>query len=151
MFKQLINKVNGEFKINNDFIVSTKTTLRDLLFHFGKDQLIQSKYLSNCYLTLSQFEIDKLFFKFSFYFENETLKKIGFEIETEPTPRIAWGNNRDFETDWIASQMNDVTKIDWENPTCDQYWLVYHWGGVGIFFDFKNGTYDSFLSYKSNE
>ncbi len=93
----------------------------------------------------------KLFFKFSFYFENETLKKIGFEIETEPTPRIAWGNNRDFETDWIASQMNDVTKIDWENPTCDQYWLVYHWGGVGIFFDFKNGTYDSFLSYKSNE
>jgi len=149
MFKQLINNVNGEFKINNDFIVSTKTTLSDLLFHFGKDQLIQSKYVLNCYLTLSQFEIDKLFFKFSFYFENETVKKIGFEIETEPTHRIAWGNNRDFETDWIASQMNDVTKIDWENPACGQYWLTHHWGGVGIFFDFKNGTYDSFLSYKA--
>ena len=62
MFKQLINSSNGAFTINNDFIVSNKTILNDLQLHFGKNQLVQSKYISNCYYTSSQFEISNLFF-----------------------------------------------------------------------------------------
>ncbi len=151
MALQLINKETGEFTINADFSVSNKTTLNDLLRYFEKDELIQSKYISNCYYTTSQFEIDNLFFKFIFYFENEIVKKIGFEIETEPIPRKEWANNCNLETDWIAKQMNDTIKFDWDNnPECKQYILNYNWGSIGIFFDFKNGTYESFLNYKSN-
>lgn len=151
MHMQLINKANGEFTINNNFIVSNKTTLNELVLHFGKDQLLESKYLPNCYYTTSQFEIDNLFFKFIFYLENEIVKKIGFEIETDAMPRKAWANNRDVETNWIARQMNDNTKFDWDtNPECKHYLLNCNWGTVGIVFDFKNGTYESFLNYKSN-
>lgn len=148
---QLINIINGEFTINNNFIVSNKTTLNELLVHFEKDQLLKSKYLPNCYYTTSPFEIDTLFFKFTFSLENQTIKKIGFEIETDNTPRKEWANNRDFETNWIAEQMNDNTKFDWDtNPECKHYLLNYNWGTIGIVLDFKNGTYESFLTYKSN-
>jgi hypothetical protein len=151
MYKQLINKENGQFTVNNDFIVSNKTTLTDLFLYFGKDQLIQSKYMLNYYYTASQFENDNLFFKFSFTIENMIVKRIGFEIEIGSKPRSAWGNNRDVETAWIANQMNDTTSFDWDNNHDNkQYILSYNWGDVGVTFDFKNGMYESFLNYKSN-
>lgn len=151
MYKQLINNLNGAFTINNNFIVSKATTLNELKLHFINNQFFQNKYSTNCYYPSSQFEIDNnLFFKFNFCFENDILKKIGFEIQTESIIRNEWGNNRDFETSWIAKQMNDAVGFDWENnPKCDQYMLQYNWGIVGVFFDFKNGTYESFLNYKS--
>ncbi len=150
MFKQLINNATGEFTINNGFVVSNITRLSDLLIHFGEEELIQSKYISNCYYTNSQFAIDSLFFKFNFSIKNECVIKIGFEIETEPIPRNEWRSNCDLETAWIAKQMNDTTKFNWDNnPEFKQYILNYNWGSIGIFFDFKNGTYESFLTYKS--
>ena len=152
MFKQLINDTNGAFTINNDFIVSNKTILNDLQLHFGKDQLVQSKYIQNCYYTFSQFEIDHLFFKFIFYIENERVKKMGFEIETVAKSRNNWANNRDVETNWIASQLNDTDKFNWEiNSESNQYISNYRWGEVGVFYDFKNGTYNSYLAYKINQ
>ncbi len=148
---QLINTTNGEFTINNNFTVSNKTTLNELVIHFGKDQLLESKYLPNCYYTSSSFKIDTLFFKFIFSFDNQTIKKIAFEIETAAAPRKEWANNRDMETNWIAEQMNDNTKFGWDaNPECEHYLLNYSWGTIGIVFDFKNGTYESFLKYKLN-
>jgi hypothetical protein len=151
MSKQIINKENGEFTINDSFIVSKKTRLSDLQLHFRNDQLIQSEYIPNCYYSSAQIEIDKLFFKFSFIIENETVQKIIFEIETEPINRIAWANNRDVETAWIKAQMNDESNFNWDsNPECNQYILSYNWGITGVFHDFKNGTYQSFLTYKTN-
>ncbi len=152
MYKQLINTVNGEFKINNGFTLSSTTTLNELLFHFGKDQLLESNDLPNCYYTTSQFEIDNLFFRFIYFIENEVVEKIVFEIETENKIRESWGSNRDFETNWIANQMNDNTNFDWDNnPECKHYVLSYNWGIIGIVYDFKNGTYESFLNYKFNK
>ncbi len=149
MHKKLINKANGEFTINNGFIVSNQTTQNALEQHFGKEKLIQSAYISNCYYTTSLFEMDNLFFKFYFTIENDTVKEINFEIETEHKERIPWANNRDFETFWIAWQMNDDTKFNWDNNLDnEQYSIVCIWGSVGIFFDFKQGTYQSYLSYK---
>ena len=152
MFKQLINRSNGAFTINNDFIVSNKTILNDLQLHFEKDQLVQSTHVSNCYYTSSQFEINNLFFKFIFYFENERVKRIGFEIETVAKPRNNWANNLNIETNWIASQMNNTDSFSWENKSeCNQYISDYIWGEVGVFYDFKNGTYNSYLAYKINQ
>lgn len=150
MRKKFLNKATGEFTINDGFIVSKQTTLNDLEHHFGKEKLIQSAYIPNCYYTTSLFEIDNLFFKFYFTIENDVVKKIEFEIATEQKERIPWSNNRDFETSWIAWQMNDDTKFNWDdNPENEQYNIACTWGSVGVFFDFKQGTYQSYLSYKS--
>lgn len=152
MYKQLINTANGEFTINNYFIVSNKTTLNELLLHFGKDQLLESTFISNCYYTSSQIEIDNLFFKFIFYLENDLVKKIGFEIETENKIREPWGNNKVLETAWVANQMSDSNIFDWDNnPEQKQYGFIFDWGGVSVFFDFKNGTYESSLYYDSKK
>jgi hypothetical protein len=152
MYKQLINTENGEFTINDGFIVSNQTTLNDLLLHFGKEKLIESKNMAKdyCgYYRTSQLEIDGLFFKFSFEFKDEILKIIYFEIETEPKERIEWTFNHVFETDWIKAQTNDKTEFNWNNisPGNSSYFVGYNWGNVGVFFDPFGGYFTTSLSY----
>jgi hypothetical protein len=151
MTDQLINIKTGEFTIALDFITSKNTTLNDLINHFGKDKLTESEYVEG-YYSLPKLKIESLYFRFGFSFRNELLKQIYFEIDETPEPRAPYASNQDLETNWIAQQTNDTRKFDWNNnPNCEQYGLQYNWGVVGVFFDFKNGTYESSLSYKSNQ
>jgi hypothetical protein len=150
MTNQLINIKTGEFTIAPDFIASRTTTLNDLMNHFGKDKLTESEYVKG-YYSLPKLKMENLYFRFTFHFKNELLKEICFEIDETSEPRAPYASNQDLETNWIARQTNDTAKFDWNNnPNQEQYGLQYDWGGVGVFFDFKNGTYQSSLNYKSN-
>ena len=145
MDNKIINKLNGEFSIAEDLTLSHKTTLQDLQNYFDKKTLKKSPYAGNCYYT-DQIKIDDLYFKFSFFFEKNVLSSIEFEIEEEPIERIPWSNNRDLETNWIADQMGE--SFVWDMKIAGRHFkLSYDWGFVGVFYDFKNGTFQSVLSY----
>ena len=79
---------------------------------------------------------------------NDLLKKISFHVETEPIKREAWPSQRDLETKWIAQQMNDKSNFIWNMKIAGRhYHLQYNWGCIGVYYDFKNGTFDSGLFY----
>jgi hypothetical protein len=148
MIDPRIDTRTGEFAIDDVFIASATTTLTDLTAHFGDGALTKSKYVKELH-SLPKMHIESLYFRFSFGFVSGRLMQIYFEIDESPEPRAAWSNNRDLETKWIAEQTNDATGFDWNNnPDCEHYRRTYDWGGVGIFFDFKNGTYQSSLRYR---
>ena len=110
--KQLINKDTGELTLNNGFVVTKETKLNDLLKKFGKDKFRQSEYADD-YYSLPQTKIDEYYVIFGFEFKDEKLKKISFQVETEPIKREAWTSQRDLETKWIAQQMNDKSNFIW--------------------------------------
>lgn len=152
MTPQLINLETGGFTLDNSFMVSPATRLEDLQDHYGKDSLKKSEFAKDCWYLPRQIKIEDLYFVFRFYFENELLKSIGFEIEEEAKERNPWGNNRDFETNWIARQTGDESGFNWDTSEAGkQYHLPYPWGSVGMYYDFKNGTYESSLSYHTPE
>ena len=139
--QQLINVKTGEFTLNNGFVVSSATTLKDMRDHFGNDRFKTRGY---------ELEIGGLYFVFRFSFENGCLKRIDFEIEEESKVRNPWGNNRDFETNWIAQQMGDDSGFVWDMDQAGRhYHLPYTWGSVGVYYDFKNGTFESSLIYST--
>ena len=145
--KQLINKDTGELTLNNGFVVTKETKLNDLLKKFGKDKFRQSEYADD-YYTLTQTKIDEYYVIFGFEFKDEKLKKISFQVETEPIKREAWTSQRDLETKWIAQQMNDKSNFIWNMKIAGRhYHLQYNWGCIGVYYDFKNGTFDSGLFY----
>lgn len=144
---QLINSSTGEFTLDNDFVVSPATTLKDLQEHYGK-QLKKSEFAKDYWYLPEQLKIGDLYFVFRFSFEHERLKRIGLEIEEEAKERNPWGNNRDFETSWIARQMGDDNGFNWDTSEAGKhYHLPYSWGSVGVYYDFKNGTFDTSLTY----
>jgi len=148
MNRQLINSSNGEFTISDHFVISNRTRLSELLNYFGEDKLKKSPYLNTETYFLPQIEIGGLYFRFGFYFDGNTLKKVSFEIEVEPIKREPWSNNRDFETAWIAQQMNDTSHFKWDMEIAGRhYHLAYDWGNIGVYYDFKNGTFESVLYY----
>ena len=143
----MINKETGEFIFNENFAVGKNTQLGDLIDYFGKKNFLKSKFDPNCYL-LSQQESEGFYLKFFFYFKDDNIEKIEFEVETEPIKRIAWSSNRDVETKWIADQMGDTSNFVWDlNKAGRHYHLEYKWGSIGVYYDFKNGTFTSVLVY----
>ena len=145
--KQLINKDTGELTLNNGFVVTKETKLNDLLKKFGKDKFRQSEYADD-YYSLPQTKIDEYYVIFGFEFKDEKLKKISFQVETEPIKREAWTSQRDLETKWIAQQMNDKSNFIWNMKiTGRSEEHQYNWGCIGVYYDFKNGTFDSGLFY----
>ncbi len=140
MHKQLINITNGEFEINDGFIVSNKTSLTELQKHFGKNPPFSN----------TQYKIGNLFFKFGFDIKNEVVKEIHFEIETEPKERAEWTFNHVFETDWIKAQTNDKTEFNWDiiSPGNSSYFVGFKWGSINVTFDIFGGYFHTFLAYK---
>lgn len=142
-----INPSTGSFTIDNDFIVSQKTCLKELTNHFGETNLKESAYRKGCFIS-SQRKIGELYFKFRFNFNEGALKSISFEIEIEPIERIAWSSNEVLETNWIAQQTGDKSGYVWDLSIAgQQYNLSYPWGEIGVYYDFKNGTFESILKY----
>lgn len=148
MDKKIINKDTGELCFDDGFVVSKNTTLEELLRHFGKDKITKSEYNRNVYI-LQQQKLGKYYLKFYFYFGKQHLNKIEFEVETKPIERIPWSSNRDVETRWIARQLDDKSNFKWDmNKAGRHYHLQYDWGSIGVYYDFKNGTFSSVLVYK---
>lgn len=147
MHKQLINAHTGEFTIENGFCVSASTTRQELRAYFGETRLTESASVKDCYIS-EQIAHDKLYFTFFFYISDDKIKKIGFEIEDRPGPREPWTNNRDGETRWIATQMGDKSGFTWDMSRAGRhYHISYRWGSIGVYYDFRNGTFDSMLCY----
>lgn len=146
MSKKIINKENGELTLNG-FTIGMHTKQTELFAHFGKDKLKKSIYTKNDYYYLPQQKVGRYYIIFSFEFNKKQLSKIKFEIETKPKERQPWGNNRDVETRWIARQMDDKSNFIWNMNIPRNYSLQYPWGFIGVYYDFKNGTFDSGIFY----
>lgn len=149
MSKKIIDKETGTLTLYNGFIISKDTTLENLLNTFTSNELKKSEYADNI-CSLKQAKYDEYYIRFWFYFIEEKIYKIGFEIETKPIQRVPWSNQRDLETKWIAEQMGDKSNFIWDmNIAGRHYSLKYNWGFIGVYYDFKNGTFDSSINYHS--
>lgn len=147
MPEKILDRSSGNL-IFNDFKISKESKSIDLKNHFGDHAFKKSNFNTNCFV-LSQQKIGAYYFRFYFFFGDKFLEKIEFEVETEPIERIPWSSNRDVETQWIASQMDDESHFVWDmNQAGRHYHLAYDWGSIGAYYDFKNGTFTSKLIYK---
>ena len=143
----MISPETGEIRFKDGFVVSKDSSLESFLLHFGKKHFKKSKFSPNCY-QLSQKKMGEFYLTFFFFFGSEFLEKVEFEVETEPIERIPWSSNEEVETNWIADQMGDKSNFLWDLRKAGRhYHLEYHWGSIGVYYDFKNGTFTSVLIY----
>ncbi len=148
---QLINPLTGAFRLSDSFAITTAAQPDDLMRFFGKDALQESIYQKGCWYTLQKREIAGLYFKFCFYFTSaRRLKNLRFEVDESQAEREPWASNHLFETQWIAGQVGDTSNFVWDLTQAGrQYHLSFDWGTIGVYYDFKNGTFESLLSYRS--
>lgn len=148
MNKQLIDPMTGEFRLSDSFAVDAATQLKHLNNYFG-DDLKESIYMKGCWYTVPKVKIAGLYFRFRFYFTARRLKSIGFTIDETVAERDPWTGNHVFETQWIAAQMDDTSNFTWDLEQAGRhYHLARHWGSIGVYYDFKNGTFESLLRYR---
>ena len=135
MHHQLLNPQTGEFTLNNNFVVSNKTTVEDLLAHFGQDNMqLSDMHNGYCNYSTKQIQIGELYFNFTFNFFNKIITKLSFNLQPELYEANAdWDNFNEqenikkgkFMEQWMAKQM----KGDFKR---------YDWGKVGTYYDFHN-------------
>ncbi len=84
VYPQLLNPATGEFKINNDFVVSDKTTIEDLSAHFGEKMAVNyvGKTGHSNYSAWN-IQIGELYFSFTFYFFNKIITRVSFVLQAE--------------------------------------------------------------------
>jgi len=149
MNKQIINKDDGSLTLHNGFVITQHTTLAELQSNLINEKLKKCAYAQNCFI-LPQTKYGEYYIIFWFHFKDDKIYKISFEIETAPIERIPWSNQRDLETNWIAEQMDDKQNFIWDmNIAGRNYYLAYPWGSIGVYYDFKNGTFDSGIFYNT--
>ena len=140
VYPQLLNPATGEFKINNEFVISNKTTIEDLKAHFGEK--MSADNLGN--YSVRNVQIGELYFIFAFAFSNNTIKNISFVLRDNPYDEIASWDNFDeqeqkeegkFMKKWLADQI----RIDIN---------TYAWGKAGTSYDFHNLSTSCTINYR---
>lgn len=144
MHQQLLNPATGEFIIDNEFVVSNKTTIEELTTHFGEDKLALND-MKNGHSNYSAWniQIGKLYFIFTFYFFNSVVTSVSFILQAKPyDPNASWDNFNQadeikkgkFMEKWLADQI----RIDIN---------TYAWGKASTSYDFHNLSTSCKITY----
>lgn len=157
MPKTIINKENGSLYIADDFSIDSKTTLDVLKTYFGLDRLkVELAHKTYQNATLYDLKIQNWYFTMAFYFDAGSLTHISFYPRNEEVNNSSWDNfnpeaDRDYYTNWMAAQLADTTNFKWDlNQVGRHYSFSYSWGNIGVYYDFKGGTYSCIMGFKQN-
>ncbi len=135
MHQQLLNPATGEFKIDNEFAFSNKTTIEELIAHFGEDKLALND-VKNGYSNYSAWniQIGELYFIFDFNFFKGVMVGVSFILQAKPyDPNASWDDFSEadeikkgkFIEKWLADQIH----IDSN---------THAWGKASTSYDFHN-------------
>lgn len=143
---QLVNSSTGEFTLDNGFIVSHKTSAKDLTAHFGESNLSARDFKNgHSNYSVRNLKVGELYFILFFYFFNEQITKIEILVQAKLYDHEPDWNNFDqdgelkrgkFIEQWMAKQMRGDHK-------------EYAWGKMGVSYDFHNLSTSGFISYNS--
>ncbi|RYF12640.1 MAG: hypothetical protein EOO42_19860 [Flavobacteriales bacterium] len=153
--QSIINKETGSLYITDDFSVNSKTTLEELKTYFGLDRLeVEPAYKTYENATLYDLKISDWYFVMTFYYNAGRLTHISFYPRDEEVNTASWDNfnpeaDRDYYTNWMAAQLGDTKKFKWDlNQAGRHYSFSYPWGDIGVYYDFKGGTYSCIMGFK---
>lgn len=148
MPQQLINLQTGEFTLNNDFVISGRTTVSDLEDHFGKANLAVNDFKNgHCNYAVGNINIGEWYFMLTFYFLNEIITKIGFVVQAEP-----YGDTDSWESfDEKAEIKKGKYMEQWMAGQMQRDYKKYEWGSAGVNYDFHNLSSSCFIAYKEKD
>lgn len=148
-----IDTQTGAFCLSGSFRVTANTTMAEIAGYFDNLKIgpvrKSSRYskatvynckCTDCYITAT------------FYFENDRLSHINFYPKESPE-QSNWDNyDRDAEmqymTKWMAKQANDKNEYVWNLAIAGrQYHFTYDWGSMGVYYDFKSGSFSCTVRY----
>lgn len=78
---------------------------------------------------------------------------MNFYPRDEEENTATWNNfdpikQRGYYTKWLATQIGDKSKFKWDmNQAGRHYSFSYTWGAVGVYYDFKGGTFNCIMSF----
>lgn len=156
MNKNIIDKERGTLFITDDFSISSKTTIAELEAYWGLDRLdIERGYKEYENATIRDLKIKDWFFTMAFYYDGGQLKLISFYPRDKEIDESSWDNfnpeaDMIYYTQWMAVQLNDTSNFKWNlNQAGRHYQFSYAWGSVGVFYDFKGGTFSCMMDFKA--
>ncbi|RZK54007.1 MAG: hypothetical protein EOO87_11550 [Pedobacter sp.] len=154
MTQSIINKEIGSLYIADDFTINSKTTLDELKARFGLKRLeMDTIYKTYQNATLYDLKILDWYFVMTFYYDGDKLTHISFYPRNEEINNSSWDNfnpeeDRNYLTTWMAKQLGDSKKFIWDlNQAGRHYSFSYPWGNVGVYYDFKGGTYSCIMGF----
>ena len=154
MPQTIINVEVGSLYIADDFSVNNKTTLNELKTYFGVERLkVELAYKTYQNATLYDLKIRDRYFTMTFYFDEGSLTHINFYPRNEKINNSSWDNfnpdaDRDYYINWLAAQLGDTKKFKWDlNHAGRHYSFSFPWGNVGVYYDFKGGTYSCVMGF----
>lgn len=154
MSQNIINIEKGTFYIADDFSINNETTLDELKTYFGLQKLeIKPAYKTYQNVTVYDFKISDWYFIMTFYYHAVRLTHISFYPRNEEVNNSSWDNfnpeaDRDYYTNWMAAQLGDTKKFKWDlNQAGRHYSFSHNWGDVGVYYDFKEGTYSCVIGF----
>jgi hypothetical protein len=150
MHQQLINTENGEFLLNDNFIVSDKTIPEDLIAHFGGDKLsLNDMKNGHSNYWIGDLKIGDLYFSLTFYFkqmnEVKQLTRIYFVLSETPyeDSTDSWDNFSKEKEDKKGAFMEK-----WLNLQLGGSAASFAWGKASLYYDPHNLSYSCGIDYR---
>ncbi|RZJ81329.1 MAG: hypothetical protein EOO47_04655 [Flavobacterium sp.] len=154
MPQNIINKYIGSLYIADNLTINGKTTLDELKNYFGLERLkVKPAYKTYQNVTLRDFKIRDWYFTMAFFFDADRLTHISFYPRDEEVNTASWDNfnpeaDRDYYTNWMAIQLGDTKRFKWDLKQAGRHYSFSHsWGDVGVYYDFKGGTYSCMMGF----
>lgn len=149
MNTQLININTGEFTLSNDFIISDKTRVQDLISFFKDYKLMVSNMQNgSSNYSIENFKIANLYFNITIYFKQlvkvNRLTTISFILSDTPysISTKSWDNFNKEKAEKDGQFMKD-----WLNKQLANSDSIFKWGSANIFYDPHNFIYLCNISY----
>ena len=143
MTKSLIDKITGQLRFGNDFIVDGTTTPKEIIQYFGQSN-IDTKNMQTGWkhYSVRNYKLNGTYFIFTFYYKDDTLKMLDFVISEIPfgtTSWMDWSEQKELEmrdnyNDWLTKEIGKERNFSW--------------GTIDAFYDKKSGGSSIFLKYK---
>lgn len=153
---QIIDLSTGAFYCTPDFSINSRTRMEDIIACFGAERLSVTDY-HNGYSNVHIYNLKNgaCYFSIIVYFEREQVTHCSFWVGPElpeggyPDDPADELRSRDFMTAWMGAQAGDTRTFTWNLDIAGRnYHFAYDWGGMGVYYDFKNGSFNCSLSYK---
>ncbi len=143
MTEKIIDSEYGYLRFTNGFTVSSRTTPKDIVQHFGQENVrINDVKTGWKHYSVCNVKLNDTYFIITFYFDNDILKMLVFIVSDKPIVAGSWDDwnedeelkNRDYYDEWLTKEIGKDRQFSW--------------GTIGSFYDNKGGFSSIVLNYK---
>ena len=142
MTEPIINNINGQLRLSNDFIVSSQTRTQEIVDYFGESNIVINDVNTGWKNhSISKIKINELNLTITFYFNKDILKMLNLIINDKGLIKSSWEdwdkdkelNQKEYFNDWLTSQIGRKRQFSW--------------GKIEAIYDNKSGASSIVLNY----